>query len=505
MNCLSKRIPLLCLSVLCMLCSSRAALGQLSITMHLGNGYSNQYSYESPTNAIQNQPMSGNVQVSGLNGNGQIMCYVTNYGEIFSQNVSGSAYLTFTWTPSYLGATAAGCSVSAQGQNYQYVQTENMPMTVFNAQPLVIDPNYKVLSVVYMAPGNSSSSGYSNTKTNGSTTSETKNFTQAASSTLSFGFIGASLSATFGEGDTNGSTNASTTSIANAAAVTNVSNKSNPNALNHNEDMFVLWLNPELTLQQSSSSVVGYSFGLPSSSNGEMDTVEVTAATLEPNAQGVTTVPLAILEPIAYGSTTLPGLSHICAHPLPVAQCTLANQCGCVPSDFSQILAQDPLLNYTSTESPLLADVSGEAACSDLATLPTNDDCRYVPVPLANKSTSQLFLTLAGYECPSCNQSSNTYTVTDSTQASTTYTGTTSTTVGYSVKVGLGVGPSLANSQTWTWSDSESSGTLNGISNTMNATLLSSTLGCYQEVAVYEDTVYHTFVYQQPAGNLSCP
>ena len=128
-----------------------------------------------------------------------------------------------------------------------------------------------------------------------------------------------------------------------------------------------------------------------------------------------------------------------------------------------------------------------------------------MPVPLANKSTSQLFLTLAGYECPSCNQSSNTYTVTDSTQASTTYTGTTSTTVGYSVKVGLGVGPSLANSQTWTWSDSESSGTLNGISNTMNATLLSSTLGCYQEVAVYEDTVYHTFVYQQPAGNLSCP
>jgi len=417
--------------------------------------------------------------------------------------------LTFTWTPSYLGATTAGCSVSSSGQNYQYVLTENMPMTVFNAQPIVIDPNYKVLSIVYMAPGNNSTSGYSNTKTNGSTTSETQNFTSASSSTLSIGFTGVALNGTFGESDTNGKATASTTSIASAAAVTNVSNHSNPNALNHSEDMFLLWLNPELTLQQSSSSVVGYSFGLPSSAEGLMDTVEVTASTMQANAQGVTTVPLSVLEPIEYsgsgGTTTLPGLSNICAHPLPVAQCTLANQCGCVPSDFAQILAQDPLLKFTSTESPLLADAGGQSACSNLATLPTNSDCRYVPVPETNKSTTQLFLALAGYECPSCNQESNTYTVTDSTQASVTYTGTDSTTVGYSVKVGLGLGPSLTNSQTWTWSDSESSGTLNGISNTMNVTLLSSTIGCYQEIPVYEDTVYHTFVYQQPAGNSSCP
>jgi hypothetical protein len=477
-----------------------------SITLHLGDGFTNQYNDESPDNAILGQPMSGNITISGLSGNetARVQCYVNNYGLIYSETVSYNAYSTFTWTPSYLGATTAGCSLSVQSStSQQYVLTENMPMTVFDKTPQVAIPQYKVLSLIYAAPGNSSSAGLTSGTTNGTSTSLGTNFSSGTSVTFSYKFVVASVSATFGVTDTNGQTNQTTDTFSNATGISNISNHTGPNTLNHNQDLFLLWLNPVVTVQQTSPTAIQYTYSLPSSANGVMDTVEVTAEAMEANAQGATTVPLAILLPQTYGSQTVPGVANICAHPLPANQCTQANQCGCVPSDFTTILAQDPLLQFSSTESPLQADAGG-STCGDLSANPTYADCRYVPVPESSQSPYQEILLLSGPDCSGCNSSGNSYVVTDATQKTLTYSGSSSATVGVSGSAGA-LGPTVSASHQWTWTDSESIGAINGNNSVMNVTLSSSTVGCDQNIPVFEDTVYHTFVFQQPADNTSCP
>src|SRR5262249_45974893 len=125
------------------------------------------------------------------------------------------------------------------------------------------------------------------------------------------------------------------------------------------------------------------------------DQVEVFAATMMDNGQGHTTVPLAILVPQIVNNQHLPGLGNICANNQPYQNntCTLANQCGCVPSDFAPILAVDPLINFAPTDNPLNADVSGAAACTN----PSHTaNCRYVPVMVSNGSNVQINELLAG-------------------------------------------------------------------------------------------------------------
>jgi hypothetical protein len=214
-------------------------------------------------------------------------------------------------------------------------------------------------------------------------------------------------------------------------------------------------------------------------------------------------VPQAIGSPVGGQQSYMPGLGAICKNNAAYKNnsCTQANQCGCVASDFAGILAQDPLLNYNGTGqpypgtvSPLEADTSGATDCL----VPTSTDkCRYVIVPATPGSVTPAFEPLTG-------STADTFTQTDTDTTTKTLGESTS----YSVGISFQSGPLIASvkvADTWTWTNNESVGSINGTTNSLTVTLKTSTPGCAENVNIYEDTLYHTYVYQVPTGINSCP
>lgn len=377
-------------------------------------------------------------------------------------------------------------------------------------------PKYKIESIIYAAPGNKSSNGYTNSTTNGATTTIGQNFTSSETTSFSSGLgfsifgvmIGTTEGFSFGSSSTNGNSAAFTETFTSAMGVSN-SSGSTSNVMSHQQDLFVLWLNPAVTLIQDGTNLVAYGVG-PQTQNNQpggpaeaMDFVEITAESMMPNASGATTVPVAILQPQG-ANGNLPGLANICANLISgyPASCTLANQCGCVPSDFAPILSQDPLLNFTSTESPLNANTSGSASCTNPS---ASASCRYVPVMISKGSSVQVTETLQGPTCTGCNFSGNSFTQTDATSTTETLNESSSYTTGSSIAVSLPPSFTLTNSNQFTWTSLESTGKTNGVTNSAAVTLSSNTVGCSEPILIFEDSVYHTFVFQQPAANNSCP
>lgn len=411
----------------------------------------------------------------------------------------------------------SGITTSAKGlstDRHDYLQANGGSGAVDPAA--VVYPKYQVMSIVYAPPGNASSSAFTNSTTDGTTTSITQSFTSGSTSTFSTGFsflgIGASSSFSVGASATTGNTTAFTETLTDSSGVANASGGAS-NQINHGNDLFLVWINPAVQLVSTAAGTWLYSIGTqlqatgdPSPGSPEVpDVVEVFASAMEANSAGVTTVPSAILNLQSIDGQTLPGLAAVCAHlnttEYAAGQCTLADQCGCVPQDFQGILAQDPLLKFSSTESPLNADTSGAGACAN----PTSaDKCRYVPVPSAPGSSVQETELLAGPETAGGNRPVNSFTQTDSSTTTQTFSESNSSTVGYSWGISI-FGSGLSSSTQWTWTNSESTGAVNGTANSMAVSLSSTTVGCNQEIPVFEDTVYHTFVFQQPAGNNSCP
>jgi hypothetical protein len=388
--------------------------------------------------------------------------------------------------------------------------------------PGIIYPKYQIQSIIYDPPGNLSSNGFTNSTTDGTTTTVGSSF--AAGDTVTFtvsdGFLGlgSSLSWSYGLTQTTGNSTAATATITDASGVAIAGpGSSGSNTINHEQDWFVIWINPAVVVYQTGADSVGYAQGTQLQTTGDpnpgepeayLDQVEVEAQAMMANADGVTTVPLDALLPVTMpDGEKLPGLAAICANPTYYPNsCTAANQCGCVPSDFAPILAQDLLLNYSSTESPLNADTSGAAGCG-LPT-PAKASCRYVPVPTAPGSDVQEVELLSGPDEVGGTRPINSFTQTDSNTTTQTYSESLANTVGFSWQQNwmfLGSGISLKNAEQFTWTSSESTGEINGYANSMAVSLSSSTVDCYQEVPVFEDTVYHTFVFSQPAGNTSCP
>jgi hypothetical protein len=419
----------------------------------------------------------------------------------------------------YLQATANVGSVSAE--------------STFN-------PLYKVVSVLYSPPGNQSSQGYADATTNGTTTTISSSFTFASDLTFSSGIkdvLGGS--ATVGWSTTSNNSSASTQTFTDTTTLATDDNSNstyNPtgsNAVNHNLDSFAIWLNPQVQVMSDGTGFttpVSYTEGSQPTSGVSAivaDIIVLPAITMEATpagTSGVTTVPVQYLIPQAIASDVdgvnsyMPGLGAVCKNntlyleqaasssPSTPTYCTQANQCGCVPSDFVNILQTDPLLNYNGTtftatpyagtESPLELDGSGASACAENP-VPSGDDCRYVIVPTTAGSTTPLFEPLSGSD-------GVIYGVTDAT----THTETTGHTISHSVGLSFGGGvllASLVTKDTWTWTDGETVGSVNGTANTMNVTLKTSTAGCDENVNIYEDTLYHTFAFQIPTGIITCP
>jgi hypothetical protein len=502
------RTYVLCLTVV-LLCIS--SLHAQSGTATFGTIYGGA---EAPTVEV---PVSGTQTISGtFNGGGSGTFSVgtataASSFQLYGQG--GELQLPVTFVTNNNSGTISGsftanytCSGDCNNHSSLSIQIYVQGSTIVAVADAT--PKYKVTSILYAAPGNRSANGFTNSTTNGTTTSTGSSFTSGTSTTFSTGFSLAGGGLTFGTSTTSGDTEAFTETFSSAAGVANDSNSANPNAINHNEDLFLIWLNPYVTATLSGPSSVAYSVNTQKGSNGQaenVDQVEVFASSMEANAQGVTTVPLAALTPqydSATGAYDLPGLANVCAKPIYYPnQCTEANQCGCVPSDFTTILNEDPLLHYTTTESPLNADVSGVTVCSN----PTsNNNCRYVPVPEALGSTVQATTLLSGPSQVGGNIPNNTYTQTDATQTTKSFNTMSSSTVSATWYVGPAFSR-VADTVTFTWSDSQSVGTINGRSNQMSENLSSSTVGCYEQIPVFEDTIYHTFVFQQPTGNNSCP
>ncbi|WP_150110444.1 hypothetical protein [Granulicella mallensis] len=368
----------------------------------------------------------------------------------------------------------------------------------------------KVLSILYATPGNLSSDSFTNTKTNGTVTTIGSSFTSGQSDAFSLGFLGSGTNVTVGASITTGQSNAFTETIANATSVSNASNTGTNglNTINHSQDLFLIWLNPEVSLIGNTYSLqTQYQNGL-----AELPSVvEVTAGAMQSN-NNATTVPLTILQrqfDPATGQNDLPGLASICADQSQyVNNCSQQGQCGCMPSDFAKILANDPLLNgnptlnATTATNPLSIDTSGVAACSNPT--PANS-CRYVPVKESGSSV-QMTTLLAGPECSGCDRPINSYSQTDNSSTTQTYSESHSETASYSAKGSLPFGlGSFTSTDTWTWTDTESTGAIDGTMNQIQYSLSSSTVDCSQEVLIYEDTTFHTYVTQQAPGNTSCP
>jgi hypothetical protein len=427
------------------------------------------------------------------------------------------------------------------------------------------NPLYKVVSILYSPPGNQSTEGYGTSTTNGTSTIVGSSFTFANSYSFGTGLPAGifSVGGSIGSATTMSNSESFTQSFTNATTITNGANSSttfNPTAsndINHHLDTFEIWLNPLVTFESNGMTPVSYTVApQPATVNGVQipfaDIVSVPAIAMEATPAGVTalnpsgvagitTIPVAILVPQAISQDSgtnayLPGLGAICAkntlytqhlaanlagNPNPMI-CTQANQCGCTPADFAGVLRTDPLLNYNSstytanpydgTVSPLQVDSlptssgagSGPTTCG-LNTVPATANCRYVVVPYPGTNTSETSSESAAPLTANLEGGidSSAVTYSDSTTTAETLGGSTSNSLSDTVGGGI-LFDSLRVQDTWTWTDTESVGNSYGTANSMSVTLKSSTTACDETASFYEDTIFHTFAFQVPAGNTAC-
>jgi len=326
-------------------------------------------------------------------------------------------------------------------------------------------PKYKVISILYDSPGDKSSNGFTDAVNNSVTTTISQTFTSATTKAVGGSFLGTGLEVSFTVSRSTQDTAAYQFSTSNGHG------KSLPsvaNSVDHSQDQFFIWLNPMVIVTPTGPNSANYSLATPIGSNGQPEPMDVVNINVK-DLQNPSLIPIGVLQPQTVDMVSgLPGLADICANPVP--NCNSA-PCGCVGSDFTAVLATDPLISISSqTTQPNQIDPS-----------------RYSFIE------SQ---TLEGPQCDGCDPLINSFTQTDSQSVSETLGQSLSYSVGYKVTSGFslfGSGLTLSKTNTFSWTDAMSTGSANGTSHSAAINLGSASVDCDESVNIYEDTVFHTF------------
>jgi hypothetical protein len=342
-----------------------------------------------------------------------------------------------------------------------YSNTVQMCRSKFSCPPAIMRPNYLVLSLLYAPPGNSSSAGFSQGQSQGVTTSISNSF--AAGDSINFsasgGFIGqGTLGVSFGMSNSSQDSQGFqvTTSSTQGSQI-----KSTSDAADHTQDRFFLWLNPQVTVTQTGLNTGTYTVGPPPGQ--PMDIIDVNIHEL----QNPSLIPSAKMGPQIIHGLSLPGLA------------------GLTATDFSTILSLDP---FVSTD----------------PTLPPADTKRFVYV-------DSQYLEGPDYKLASgsADPNSNSFNESDAQVATQTQSESLSYNVGFSTgaKVDLAIfgGSSLDVKTSLTWTQSTSFGTSSGTTHQASVTLGSQTpqVDCW--IDIYEDTLYHTFLFVPPRNVCNPP
>jgi hypothetical protein len=420
-------------------------------------------------NVITDTPTDDVCTYTLVSGNGASTS-VGNFSMPYAINRPDVAGLQVTFTPNGVDGSFGGNFVSTyqDGCNpydYYVISVEYSGDSMIPVA--TASPRYQVLSLLYVAPGNESSSGFSNTQSAGATTSYSHNFTTGTSLSFSGGILGASNSVTFSKSQSQGASNSFQT---NYQATSSSQLSSTQQKMDHTQDQVYLEIDPTITLTQNGDASGFFQIGPSVDATGTF-TNGTPADIINANIAGFNNPSLipvgALKSQVRQAGTTLPGLKYLCANPLPDNECTQANACGCVASDFAAIPPQDELANVTNdSEQPNSVD-----------------SARYV------------FITSEPLEA-----TGNTYDVNDSNISGYSTSSGTSYTVSYGHSWKLS-GPftiGITGTTSLEYDQTQTVGTQNGTAHDATVTLKTSDANCFEYVDIYEDTTYHTFAYALP-------
>lgn len=177
----------------------------------------------------------------------------TNAGTVslsLGQIQPGNNCVTSTLYPNSIGGSISGSTTvdyrSEDGQPDLYVTFYTSGTSIIPTATAGL--KYQVLSVLYIAPGNASTSGFSTTQSAGATTSISQDFSNTDSLTFSYGFLGQNNGVTFGSGQSFGDKSSYTTSY---QATNNVQLVSNQQKMDHTQDRVFLLVDPSITVTQT--------------------------------------------------------------------------------------------------------------------------------------------------------------------------------------------------------------------------------------------------------------